>query len=123
MFYAPQCRVHGPNSREMYGHGDLRAFILSILAAFPDAMLQVEDVFWNGSDREGYRTAVRWTLLGTNRGLSRYGRPTGKHVRVIGLTEHRLERGKIMEEWTMFNELALLWKLRYGASDGIGLSG
>ena len=116
VYYAPRCRVHGPNSREMYGHGDVRGYILSILAGFPDAMLQVEDVFWNGNEEEGYRTAVRWTLLGTNRGLSAYGRPTGKPVRLIGLTEHRIEHGKIVEEWTMFNELALLWRLRCGTS-------
>ena len=112
-YYAPECRIHGPNSRELYGHGDLRAFILALLAGFPDGMLQVEDVFWNGNEREGYRTAVRWTLLGTHRGPSAYGRPTGKSIRVIGLTEHRIKGGKIVEEWSIFNELALLWKLRY----------
>jgi len=112
-YYAPECRVHGPNSREMFGHGDLRAYILSILSGFPDAMIQIEDVYWNGSEEEGYRTAVRWTLLGTNRGIGIYGRPTGKPVRAIGISEHRIKNGKILEEWTIFNELALLWKLRY----------
>lgn len=111
--YASGCRVHGPNSRELYGYGDLRAYILSILAAFPDGMIEIEDVFWNGNEREGIRTAVRWTLLGTNRGLSMYGRPTGKSIRSIGISEHRIKEGKIVEEWTMMNELALLWKLRY----------
>lgn len=112
-YYAAGCRIHGPNSRELYGWGDLKAYILSILAGFPDAMLQVEDVFWNGNEEEGYRTATRWTLLGTNRGLSAYGPPTSKPVRLIGITEHRIKNGKIVEEWTIFNELALLWKLRY----------
>ena len=112
-YYAPECRVHGPNSREMYGHGDLRAYILSILSGFPDGMIQIEDVYWNGSEEEGYRTAVRWTLLGTNRGVGIYGRPTGKSIRAIGISEHRIKHGKILEEWTIFNELALLWKLRY----------
>ncbi|GAC1320914.1 MAG: ester cyclase [Chloroflexota bacterium] len=112
-YYAPECRVHGPNSREMYGHGDLRAYILSILSSFPDGMIQIEDVYWNGSEEEGYRTAVRWTLLGTNRGAGIYGRPTGKPIRVIGISEHRIKHGKILEEWTIFNELALRWKLRY----------
>jgi predicted ester cyclase len=112
-YYAAGCRVHGPNSREMYGHGDLRAFVLSILSGFPDAMIQIEDLFWNGNEDEGYRTAVRWTLLGTNTGIGVYGRPTGKPIRAIGITEQRIEHGKIVEEWTIFNELALLWKLRY----------
>jgi predicted ester cyclase len=44
-----------------------------------------------------------------------WGQPTGKQVRIMGTTQHHIRDGKIVEEWTLFNELALLWKLRYAA--------
>lgn len=113
VYYAASCPVHGPAGRELYGHGDIRAFVLALLQAFPDAMIEIDDLYWNGNERQGYRTAVRWTLLGTHRGYGMYGRPTGKPVRVLGTTEHHIKDGKVAEEWTLFNELALLWKLRY----------
>jgi len=111
--YAPTCTIHGPSGRNLYGHGEIKAFVLDLLAAFPDAMLEIDDLYWNGDEQQGYRTAVRWTLLGTHRGISPYGRPTGKQIRILGTTEHRIKDGKVVEEWTLFNELALLWKLRY----------
>ncbi len=113
VYYAPTCPLHGPSGRELYGHGDVKAFVLHLLAAFPDAVLQIDDLYWNGNERDGYRTASRWTLTGTHRGLGHYGRPTGKQVRLLGTTSHRIKGGQIVEEWTLINELALLWKLRY----------
>jgi predicted ester cyclase len=114
-YYAANCPVHGPSNRELYGHGDIRAFVLALLQAFPDAMIEIDDLYWNGSERGSYRTAMRWTLLGTHRGYGIGGRPTGKPIRIMGTTEHHIRDGKIVEEWTLFNELALLWKLRYAA--------
>jgi predicted ester cyclase len=112
-YYAANCTIHGPSSRELYGHGAIRAFLLAILQSFPDAMIQIDDLYWNGNERDGFRTAVRWSLLGTHRGYGIYGKPTGRQVRSLGTTQHRIKDGKIVEEWTIFNELALLWKLRY----------
>ncbi len=112
-YYARSCPLHAPSSREMYGHGDIKAFIVNLLAAFPDLVAEIDDLYSNGNAAEGYRTAVRWTLVGTHRGLSSYGRPTGKQVRMLVTTMHHIKDGKIVEDWTLFNELALLWKLRY----------
>jgi len=116
-FYAPTCTIHGPAARNFSGHGEIKASFLSLLAAFPDAMLEIDDLYFNGNERDGYRTAVRWTLMGTHRGISPYGRPTGKQIRILGTTQHHIKGGKVIEEWMLFNELALLWKLRHGGHE------
>lgn len=114
-YYASTCPIHATGNRKLYGHGDARAQVLHLLAAFPDGMLEVDDCYANGDgDAEhGYRAAVRWTFTGTHRGLGTYGKPTGKQVRILGTSEFRIRDAKIVEEWTVWNELALLWKLRY----------
>ncbi|GAC1628561.1 MAG: ester cyclase [Chloroflexota bacterium] len=112
-YYAANTPFHAPSDRQLYGQGAIRAFVLAILAAFPDGMIEIDDLYWNGNEKEGYRVAIRWTFMGTHRGLGIYGKATGRPIRLIGSTQQRIKDGKIVEEWTFFNELALLWKLRY----------
>lgn len=112
-FYAPNVRFFGPTDRTLYGLGDLQAFVLSVLAAFPDLALQVDDLYYMGNDREGYAVATRWHLVGSHTGFGLYGPPTGRRVTMWGLTHHHIQGGKIVEEWTIFNEFSVLGQL-YG---------
>jgi hypothetical protein len=47
-------------------------------------------------------------MLGTHDGPGAYGNPTGKRVSVMGISNYRLDDGKIIEKWTEFGELAFL---------------
>lgn len=103
--YAPGVRWHGPTNRQLYGRGELKSFILSMLAMFPDAVVQIDDLYWMGNPHEGYLASVRWSLLGTHRGAGIYGAPTGRRVSIWGISQHRILAERIIEEWTVFNEL------------------
>ncbi|MBV9603108.1 MAG: ester cyclase [Chloroflexi bacterium] len=46
--------------------------------------------------------------LGTHLGEGLFGHPSGKRVEVMGITHARLEHGLVQEEWTVFDELAVL---------------
>ena len=81
------------------------------MAAFPDAALTVDHVCWLGNEQDGYRVATRWTLQGTHQGPGVYGEPTGKRVRLMGITHQHLEGDKFTREWTAFDEFALLKQL------------
>ena len=61
-----------------------------------------------GSAEAGYRVAVRWTLLGTHEGHGIYGPPTGKRVRILGISQQHVRDGHFVAEWTVFDELALM---------------
>ena len=76
--YAPGVRWLGPTGRHLYGRGDLKSFVLSLLAMFPDLALSVDDVYWMGNDRDGYLISTRWSAIGTHRGYGVYGSPTGR---------------------------------------------
>jgi predicted ester cyclase len=107
-YYSPTHRCRTASGRRFYGLDDLIAFDLALLAAFPDAKVAVEHVYWNGDEREGYRVAVRWTLLGTHEGPGEWGEPSGARVQVMGLSQHRIERGRFVEESTLFDEFGML---------------
>jgi predicted ester cyclase len=109
--YHENYEFHGPAGRELYGRGDYTAFVLSLLAAFPDARFSIDQLYWNEAGDGGYRTSMRWSLVGTHEGDGIFGEPTGTRFRLWGLTQHVIKDGKFVEEWTLFNEFALLKRL------------
>ncbi len=119
-YYVQNYRCNAASGRRLYGLGDFRAFILSMLAAFPDAVINVDHFCYLGNERDGYRTATRWTLLGTHTGPGIYGEPTGKRVYLMGTSHHLIQQGKFVQEWTLFDEFSLLKQLY--APDSANLS-
>ena len=83
-----------------------RQFIGMYLQAFPDTRMVVEDQV-----AEGDKVVTRWTATGTHRGELMGMPPTGKSARVTGITINRLEGGKIVEEWGIFDQLGMLQQL------------
>jgi predicted ester cyclase len=111
-YFAPNYLCYTSSDRTIYGLGDYRAYVLAFVAAFPDLRMNADHVYWVGDEREGFRVATRWTLIGTHDGPGVYGAPTGKPVRVMGITHHLIEGGRFVKEWTVFDELALLKQIR-----------
>ena len=110
-YYVKNYRCYTSTNRQLYGLGDLKAYILSFLAAFPDLAVNIDHICWLGNFDSGYRVATRWTLQGTHKGPSVYGEPTGKRICLMGITHHHIENGKFVKEWTVFDEFALLKQL------------
>ena len=103
--------LHRTHGWDEYGRGDYTAFVLSLLAAFPDARFSIDQLYWNGDEANGYRTSMRWSLIGTHDGYGLFGEPTGARLRLWGLTQHVIKDGKFVKEWTLFNEFALRKKI------------
>ena len=109
--YAPNFRCHGASDRELRGPEELTKDVLARLAAFPDVTVHIDDLYWNDDGGGRYRTAVLWTMLGTHTGPGVYGSPTGRRVRIMGITQHLIKDGRFVEEWTEFSELGLMKQL------------
>lgn len=113
-YYAPNVRFHGAGNREFYGTGQLRAYFMSIFGTFPNLAQQIDHIYWMGNDQEGYTVSVRWSIEGSHRGPGLYGKPTGKPIYMWGISQLYIRGGKILEEWTLFNEFAVLQQLLLG---------
>jgi steroid delta-isomerase-like uncharacterized protein len=103
--YATDCVIHEPDE-DVQGAEGLRQFVGGILAAFPDMSVTVEDEI-----AEGDKVVTRWTARGTHRGEFLGIAPTGNRVEVTGITIHRIEGGKIAEEWEMPDNLGLMQQI------------
>ena len=104
--YAPDLVWHEPD-QDIQGMEQAKQFISMYKTAFPDQNATVEEVI-----AEGNWVVVRWTIRGTHQGeIEEFGPPTGKQAELQGISIHRIEGGKIVEEWNRYDNLSLLQQL------------
>jgi predicted ester cyclase len=109
--YTGDFTFEGPTDRKFSGVQSYQSLLQSLIIAFPDLSLQVDEVYWMGNDNDGYLTSERWSAEATHSGAGLYGEPTGKAVQIWGITQHQIVGGKIVAEWMLFNELDLMMQL------------
>lgn len=109
--YSPNVVVQGSAGRVYHGTGQLRSFILSMVAMFPDISLSVDDLYWMGNERDGFLVSIRWSAQGTHRGNGPYGEPTNRETHLWGINQWVVENGRVEKEWMMFNEFGILMQL------------
>ena len=113
--YAPNVQYHGPMMRELYGAASIQHQMLGLVGSIPDAAYTPHHVCSNDSEEGGVKVAVRWTMEGHHLGygiLEQLGAPTGKRVHVMGISHYHYKGGKIVEEWTVYDELSLLVQIK-----------
>jgi steroid delta-isomerase-like uncharacterized protein len=90
----------------MYTRDDLRDTMRESHIAFPDQTATIEDVIVDGD-----RVAYRWQSVGTHLGPYMGVPPTGDRMNSWGMTMGRIAHGKIVEEWSSWNEQTVLARL------------
>jgi steroid delta-isomerase-like uncharacterized protein len=104
--YAPDLVWHEPD-REIQGYEQAKQLASQYFQAFPDISVTVDDVI-----AEGDKVVTRYTTRGTHQGETEvFGPPTGRQIELEGITIHRIEGGKIVEEWERWDNLSLLQQL------------
>ena len=111
LVYQPNVVVQGSTGRVYRGTGQLRSFVMSMVAMFPDISLQVDDLYWMGNPEEGFQVSIRWGAQGTHKGNGPYGEPTGREVNLWGISQWKMKDGRVEQEWMMFNEFGILQQI------------
>ena len=81
----------------------LARFVSTMRSALPDLRITIED-----DVSEGDKVATRWVAQGTQQGELRGPDPTGNQVTATGITIHRIEEDKIVEEWSNWDALGMM---------------
>ena len=104
--YAADLVWHEPD-QDIQGYEQAKQFVSTFFAAFPDLNISVEDLI-----AEGEKVVSRYTFRGTHQGeTEEFGPPTGRTFELEGISMHRFEDGKIVEEWEAYDNLSLLQQL------------
>ncbi|WP_308917627.1 ester cyclase [Jannaschia sp. LMIT008] len=113
--YAPNAQWHGPLMKELSGTSAVIHQSLGLCGTLPDARFTAHHVCSQPCVEGGTKVAVRWTLEGHHLGygiLESLGDPTGKHLRVMGMTHLHYKDGRIVDDWTLYDELSMLVQVR-----------
>lgn len=113
--YAPTVQYHGPLMTELYGHASVIHQTLGLIGSLPDAVFAPQHICSTPCEEGGEKVAVRWIMEGHHIGygiLNHLGAPTGKHVRLMGITHFHYKNGKIVDEWRVYDEASALVQVK-----------
>lgn len=103
----PSVIMHHPASEQpIAGREAVQGTLAAFRNGFPDMRIAVLDAFG-----EGDRAVVRWQMTGTNTGALFGAPPTGRAVRVAGISILRAEDGLIVEDWVAEDTAGMMRQL------------
>lgn len=89
------------------GLDGIKKVISGFRTAYPDVKITVNDEVYSGGESAGL-----WTFTGTNSGAGEMP-PTGKSVKIWGVSILHFANGKLVEEWVAFDNQSLMTQLGY----------
>lgn len=111
--YAGAVQWHGPLMKELYGPAAVLHQTLALLGTIPDCAYVPQHICSNLSEEGGEKVAIRWVLEGHHLGHGpMLGAPTGARLFLLGITHLRVVDRKVVDEWTVYDEMALLTQVK-----------
>ena len=107
--YSPAAHWAGPGGRRLFGWGEISGWFTALIGSFGDARIQIQHVAAVDD-----MIAVRWELVGKHDGGALYGAATGKPIYILAVTHWRVAHGVIVDEVTIFDEVALMRQMEGG---------
>lgn len=111
-FYSLAAAQQWPGGRQATGVAQISGTLIQWLAQCPDAKMTVDHLAVVPFDDETTDIAVRWSIAGHyNPASSRLAQLKGQEFFVLGASHLRVRDNKIIQETTVFDELALFANL------------
>ena len=108
--YAPEVKVHTAYG-ETYGFDHVMRNSIQRMSAFHNRGGGHDDVVWEQRGSDGFISSHRVLNNATHNGFWTYGPPTGKQWVNRGTAHCLVRGGKVVEEWVMRDEFAVLQDL------------
>ncbi len=112
--YAPTVQWHGPMMRELFGVAAVLQQTMRLVAMIPDGSFVPQHICSNPCEEGGEKMAVRWIMDGHHLGYGPLGAPTGHRLFVMGMSHFHIVDGKIVDEWVVYDGLAMLVQIKLG---------
>lgn len=111
---SPAVELRWPSNRSGYGPGYWVGCLTQIGAALHDSAWCLEHVAARPLPGGDIAVALRWSLAGVHRGGGLWGPPSGRDIYILAVSHYRLRGGLIVEDATVFDELAILRQIHGG---------
>lgn len=104
---APNMICHDIDSAaDIHGTQEYKELAATYRSAFPDLKTNLEDLIAHGD-----KVVVRWSAHGTHEGEMMGIAPTHRRVTFRGVDIFRFYAGKIQEQWSNYNALAVFQQI------------
>lgn len=113
-YFADTVAIQSVRLRRAMGVAPYQNELIDLLAAFPDGQVEVRDFSAHHSPDLGLRIAAIWLLRGTYCGVPAYGPVNQAPVAILGSSHFEFRRGKIIREWRMYDEIAVIAQILRG---------
>ncbi|WP_195908664.1 ester cyclase [Novosphingobium sp. Gsoil 351] len=111
---SPAAEVRWPSNRHGFGRGYWIGCLTQIAAVLHDRAWRCEHVAARPLPRGDIAVALRWSLTGWHRGTGVWGEPSGRELYLLAASHYRLRDGCIVEDVTVFDEVAVLRQIAGG---------
>jgi steroid delta-isomerase-like uncharacterized protein len=93
---------------DIVGLENIKNYLQNFFNAFPDLNVTVDETIVGDN-----KLSQRWTLTGTNTGAMGDIAPTGKYVKLSGVSIIHMLNGKAVEIWDFYNTLDMYQQLGF----------
>ncbi len=111
---SPAAEIRWPSNRHGFGRGFWIGCLTQLRAGLHDPSFTVDHVAARPLPDGAIAVAIRWSLAGKHNGGGPWGQPTGRDLLVMAISHYRIRAGAILEDLTVFDELAVLRQIAGG---------
>ena len=113
---SPAAEIHWPSNRRGYGRGYWTGCVMQLRAMLHDCAYRLQHVAARPLPHGDVAVALRWSIVGRHAGTGPWGEPSGRDILLMAVSHYRLRAGAIVEDVTVFDEVAALRQ----AAGGLG---
>ena len=111
---SPAVELRWPSNRNGYGRGYWIGCVMQLRSMLHNSAFRLEHWAARPLPHGDVAVALRWSLAGTHGGVGAWGQPTGKPLLLMAVSHYRLRGGAIVEDVTVFDEVAVLRQIAGG---------
>ena len=107
-------RAEWASGRLVWGRGGWIGLLMQLAAPLRDRRFRLDHAAARPLPGGDVAVALRWGLAGRHEGLGVWGTPTGRELLLVAISHYRLRGGRIIEDVTIFDELAVVRQVEGG---------
>ncbi len=112
--FSPAAELRWPSGRHGFGRGFWIGCLLQLRQALWSPALAIDHVAARMLPHGDVAVAIRWQLAGVHAGSGVWGEATGRDLLILAVSHYRLRGGLVVEDCTVFDELAVLRQVAGG---------
>lgn len=113
---SPAAEIHWPSNRRGFGRGYWTGCVMQLRAMLHDCHYRLQHIAARPLPHGDTAVALRWSIVGRHAGIGAWGDPSGRDILLMAVSHFRMRMGAIVEDVTVFDEVAALRQ----AAGGLG---